>query len=226
MTALRGRSISIAGTLAYVSDGSAGWKIVSLTNPLAPQIVYNSGALTSRIPSRFVGQGSYLFVSSTLTDIMRFQIQVYDVSNPAYPVVVGETAMTDVPFGSIAPGATYLYVAGMSGVTIYDCSGVLSTPDNPRSDGLPVPATLRLIGCYPNPFNPSTTVAFDLPAPSRVRLAVYDVTGREVAVLADGPHAAGHYATKFDGTALATGTYFCRLSAGNQTQFTKLLLLK
>jgi len=52
---------------------------------------------------------------------------------------------------------------------------------------------------YPNPFNPRTTISFSLPHPEDVRLAVYDILGREVAVLVDGPQAAGAHRVPFDG---------------------------
>ena len=96
----------------------------------------------------------------------------------------------------------------------------------PRPGATVLPATLSLTGAYPNPFNPVTTVVYDVPGNSGVRVAVYDLTGREVAVLAEGPHAAGHYEVNFDGKALPSGTYWCRLSAGTQSQVRKLVLLK
>lgn len=64
---------------------------------------------------------------------------------------------------------------------------------------------------WPNPFNPTTTIAFALPAASRVRLVVYDVLGRQVSVLVDGLHPAGRHEVRFDATGLATGMYVARL---------------
>jgi hypothetical protein len=225
VVALHGQSISTSGALAFVSRGVDGWSIVSLANPSVPAVVYSSGSITGRYLRGFVGLGSHLFVTSQLADIWRYQIQVYDISNPAYPTLVGETALTDEPIGPILPMGTYLYAAGFSSLKIYDCAGVFPpSPVTPQPT--PVPTALSLAGCYPNPFNPSTTVVYDLPALSRVRVAIYDVIGREVAVLADGAQTAGHYELRFDGASLPTGTYFCRLTSGGQSQIKKLLLLK
>ena len=64
------------------------------------------------------------------------------------------------------------------------------------------------------PFSSTAQVTFDLPEASDVRLAVYDVLGREVAVLAEGRHEAGRYTPTFDGGRLPSGTYLVRIQAG------------
>jgi len=79
---------------------------------------------------------------------------------------------------------------------------------------------------YPNPFNPSTVVRYRLPVASNVRLVIYDLLGREVAVLVDGKKEAGTYEVKFDGTRLSSGVYFFRLQAGDFVQTRRLMLLK
>jgi hypothetical protein len=104
-----------------------------------------------------------------------------------------------------------------------------------------VPAQCMLQQNYPNPFNPTTRISFNVDrvvAPSAVegppsttvnslvRLSVYDVLGREVAILADGRYPAGKYDFTFDGSNLASGVYFYRLTAGNFTAVRKMNLLK
>lgn len=76
------------------------------------------------------------------------------------------------------------------------------------------PEAGALHAAYPNPFAHRTTLAFDLPAPAPVRLAVYDVLGRRVAVLADEHRAAGRHEVVFDGTELPGGVYLVRIEAG------------
>ena len=77
-----------------------------------------------------------------------------------------------------------------------------------------VPAEFALAAPRPNPFSSTAQVTFDLPEASDVRLAVYDVLGREVAVLAEGRHEAGRYTPTFDGGRLPSGTYLVRIQAG------------
>ena len=68
---------------------------------------------------------------------------------------------------------------------------------------------------YPNPFNPSTAITFWLPRASEVKLSVYDLLGREVAVLLNGRKEAGRHEETFDASGLSSGVYVCRLEARN-----------
>ena len=79
---------------------------------------------------------------------------------------------------------------------------------------------------FPNPFNPTTVVRFQLPVASDVRLAVYDVLGREVCVLVNEKRHAGDHEVKYDGSDLASGAYFYRLQAGDFVQTRKLIIVK
>ncbi len=97
--------------------------------------------------------------------------------------------------------------------------------------GDPTGAALTLLDNVPNPFNPSTTVRFTLPAPGRVRAAVYDTRGRLVARLADEALDAGVFSYDWHGTdtfgrALPSGTYFCRLTTPSTTLIRKMSLLR
>ncbi|MEW6654868.1 MAG: T9SS type A sorting domain-containing protein, partial [Bacteroidota bacterium] len=84
---------------------------------------------------------------------------------------------------------------------------------------------------YPNPFNPSTVISYKLQAASRVTLKVYDVLGREVAVLVDEFKNAGNYKITFNvktrhGVSLQSGVYFYRLTTPTNTITKKMLLIK
>jgi hypothetical protein len=79
---------------------------------------------------------------------------------------------------------------------------------------------------YPNPFNPSTQIVFDLKDDSWVQLRVYDVLGRNVASLVDAPMTRGRHTATFDGAALPSGLYVCRISTGGFADEIKMLLLK
>jgi hypothetical protein len=89
----------------------------------------------------------------------------------------------------------------------------------------------ELVQNYPNPFNPSTQIAYHLSDPAQVRLSVYDITGREVNRLVDGPQSAGDFKVTFNSTdvagrPLASGVYFARLETGNKVSVRKMNLLK
>lgn len=79
---------------------------------------------------------------------------------------------------------------------------------------------------YPNPFNPATKINYTIPSNEKVKLVVYDLFGKQVAVLFDGYQGAGSYTVDFNAQNLASGIYFFRLQAGNNILARKMTLLK
>jgi len=94
-----------------------------------------------------------------------------------------------------------------------------------------LPQTARLEQNYPNPFNPATTIRYAVGGGmgqrgTNVRLVVYDMVGREVALLVNEEKAPGSYEVRFDASGLASGVYFFRMSAGPYTEARKLVLMR
>jgi hypothetical protein len=96
-----------------------------------------------------------------------------------------------------------------------------------------VPLAFSLQQNYPNPFNPSAQIKYTVggtrgqgPGTSRIRLVVYDMLGREVAVLVDESKGPGQYEATFDGSNMASGIYIYRLTAGNSVQTRTMVLLR
>ena len=87
------------------------------------------------------------------------------------------------------------------------------------------PMSFALAENYPNPFNPSTTIRYELPQKGFVTLKVYNLLGQEVATIVNQKPEAGSYQVQFDGTGLASGVYFYRVKAGDYVESKKLLLL-
>ena len=83
-----------------------------------------------------------------------------------------------------------------------------------------------ILSVFPNPFNPVTEIAYDLAKAGRVSLRVFDLLGREVAVLKDGFAEAGSHRITFDGGELSSGIYICRLQAGTRAESRKLVLIR
>ncbi len=90
------------------------------------------------------------------------------------------------------------------------------------------PTEFALAQNFPNPFNPSTVIQYQLPEPANVKLELYDITGRKVATLVDAWQTAGYYAFNLNGSAynLASGVYFYRLTAGGFIATKKMVLVK
>ena len=89
-----------------------------------------------------------------------------------------------------------------------------------------VPERFVLDQNYPNPFNPATRIRYALPHRAPVRLAVYDVRGRLVAVLLEADQSAGWHEVTFEAGALQSGVYFYRLEAGALRAARPMLLLR
>ena len=92
--------------------------------------------------------------------------------------------------------------------------------------GSAVPVRHSLSDNYPNPFRRYTQVRYGLPADAHVKITVYDLLGRHVKTLVNAQRPAGHHRVRFDATALASGTYLCRLEAGDFVATRTMLLVK
>jgi hypothetical protein len=79
---------------------------------------------------------------------------------------------------------------------------------------------------YPNPFNPTTTISFTLPETAPVKLTVFDITGREVAIPVNGTLEAGEHHVQFNAADLPSGTYLYRIDAGNLRVVNKMMLTR
>ncbi|MBK7630780.1 MAG: T9SS type A sorting domain-containing protein [Ignavibacteriales bacterium] len=91
---------------------------------------------------------------------------------------------------------------------------------------LPLPITFKLYQNHPNPFNPNTTISYQLPIACNVRLKIYDILGNEVATLVNEEKPSGSYNVEFTTNNLSSGIYFYRLQAGNFIETKKMILLK
>ncbi|MEJ2636576.1 MAG: T9SS type A sorting domain-containing protein [Calditrichia bacterium] len=79
---------------------------------------------------------------------------------------------------------------------------------------------------YPNPFNPTTTISYSIAKSGKVRIDIYNLLGEKVAELVNKVQQPGDYQIKFDGSNLASGMYFYRISSQNFTQIKKMILFK
>jgi len=111
------------------------------------------------------------------------------------------------------------------GVVISKTTDVKEKKDGTRLD------QFRLYPNYPNPFNPSTTIRFNLPKSAQVRLSIYNLLGQEIVVLVDEKLSAGLHELRWDGrdkqyAIVPSGMYVYRLEAGSYRGIGKLLFLK
>ena len=115
----------------------------------------------------------------------------------------------------------------LKGIEILDVTSEVSGVDDQEV----LPTRFALVGAYPNPFNPTTTIAFEMPIAARVSLGIYDVKGRLIRRLVDANLPAGRHDLVWDGRdrggrASGSGVYLYRLEAGDLREIRKITLVK
>lgn len=127
---------------------------------------------------------------------------------------------------AFAPDGSALY-AGAQGMNYAEGSGVYKYTFVTSVEPSPnIPSSARLYQNFPNPFNPWTTMEFDLPRTGFVVLRVYNVLGQETATLVQETLSPGRHTVRWDATGEPSGIYVVRLQAGNTVETKKLLLLR
>jgi plastocyanin len=158
----------------------------------------------------------------------------------------GNFTMHPLSSTSVPPGAAsftqsssdvFNYVVTIEGTYLYQCNihfslGMVGKFIATALTGVghgankALPAAFRLHQNFPNPFNPTTNISFDVPYTAFVSLKIYNLIGEEVADIAKENMAAGSYSRIWDATSMPSGVYFYRLSAGQFTDTKKLILIK
>ena len=137
-----------------------------------------------------------------------------------------EQSSTNLPFTNISMitsgNSSEYWIAG-DGWNILHKKIILV---NVKSEETRFPQSFSLSQNYPNPFNPTTTISYQLPITNHVALKVYDVLGREVAVLVNEMKNAGTYSVQWNASQFSSGVYILTMSAGNFTATKKILLMR
>jgi hypothetical protein len=139
-------------------------------------------------------------------------------------MVVFNEGLTDPQAHALAlDNGRNVYVGTDNGIWRRPLSQLVTSVEHSAHD---LPREFMLQQNYPNPFNPTTVVRYQIPGASQVRLVVYDMLGREVAVLVNGKEEAGYHTAMFDGSGLASGVYLYRLTSGSYTETRKMVLVR
>jgi len=103
---------------------------------------------------------------------------------------------------------------------------IIVHPYNSIAKDLNIPESLALFTAYPNPFNSTTTIRYELGKPAPTRLALYDLSGKEVRTLFDGYRQAGFHSVNLNANDLPTGLYFVHLKASDRVFTQKIMLIR
>jgi hypothetical protein len=178
-------------------------------------------ALLSNIPD----QNAWAQVGYQLSGFYdRYPTHLNASSNPYWEVTFNLEVYRNEPvFEILSETEAFFVIDAITGASI---TNTVSTGIESASD---LPGALELLPNMPNPFNPSTVLGYRLSGAlggTPVRLSVYDVLGREVAVLVDGVMPAGEHLTRFDASRLPSGMYIAVLESGGQRRFRTMMLIK
>ncbi|MCB0724841.1 MAG: T9SS type A sorting domain-containing protein [Ignavibacteriae bacterium] len=201
------------------------------------KILYTStgGSLAPAAPSNLLGfplstSSIYLTWFDNSSNEQGFKIE-RSLSTPDNFQVVGTTGANAENFtdnSGISPTNLYYYRVyafnGASNSAYSDTIAVLVTGN--IQAGNSIPDKYKLYNNYPNPFNPSTKIKFDLSQNTDVRLTIYDMRGSDVQEVINTQMNAGSYEFSFNGANLSSGVYFYRLTAGNFVETKQMVLVK
>jgi hypothetical protein len=244
-------SDDLAGILAIYGAGGS----VNLTvdmNPTGPTTVPSGGGnISYTVSIHNNGAGTANFAAWTEYLNQAGQSYGYVIQRPSLSLTGGGTifrSLTLTIAGSL-PAGTYTYycrtAASLGGTPYYAQDNfqfiktaldngepwVWETTSTGWDDDTPilsavVPEDFRVVGPYPNPFNPETAIQFDLPQATRLNLAIYDVQGRKLVELLDGNLDAGRYTAVWNAADYPSGTYLYRLTSDLETVSGKMVLMK
>jgi hypothetical protein len=226
-----------------------------LLSALTPLVVDSFGGYRTVIACDVIGQGKLVVMADhTFHDLgihsgdnFLFASQVFEwfglprwltLSVSGGSLDPGETALIEATSdaANLAPGEHRLdiVVRGNDPATpsvAVPVILVVTSGDLTGIDPEAGPARFELYANHPNPFNPTTTIAYDLPRPTKVRLVIYDVSGRKIRDLVDANEPPGHRTVVWDARnasnePVSSGVYFYRLIAGDFVRTRKMVLLK
>ena len=148
----------------------------------------------------------------------------------------GNYSITGLSQGTLTITASSPQYSSQQQNATYDANSTNTTVNNftmsktvtsvKTQTGSTAPTRFVLENNYPNPFNPSTIIQFEIPSTSQVKLDIYNILGQKVAELVNQQMAAGHYKISFNAVNLSSGVYLYRLQAGNFVAMKKMILSK
>jgi hypothetical protein len=205
--------IIVSGNYAYVANISSTLIILDISDPTNP-----IRASTLNLPCYQIAD---IYLSDNYLFVLEYEdgCQVFDVSNPYEPDTVTRLSYPGHA-RRISIKGDYIYMANEYSLAIYHIqSSNINSFDY-------LPSSLSLTPNYPNPFNSSTTIRYNLPTESPVTIDIYDILGRKVQTLLDVKEQVGSHQVNWSAADMPSGAYFARLKAGEQSQTMKMILMK
>lgn len=201
----------------YIYAGTDGQGIYLSTNNGNNWTAIDSGLISKTV-------NTYSFAVYKKNIFICGQSGVYFSNNNGLSWKAINTGLTNTVVTSLVIMGTNLY-AGTWGDSVW-VRPINEIITGIRDQQFDLPSSFRLEQNFPNPFNPITTIKYEVPKANFVSITVYNELGKVVATLVNENKSAGNYSTEFKAGSLASGIYFYRMKAGSFVETKKLVLLK
>jgi hypothetical protein len=217
--------IFVVEDLAYIADGTGGFRIVDVSDPANP---VERSSLATRGPARSIYvAGNFAYLGTTFIYGSIPGVDVIDISDTYNPMMVGYYDLYNVVY-DVYVESDLVYVAnGPCGLYILQYTGGVGI----EGDNLFVPTAYSLSQNHPNPFNPTTTISYQLKEPGKVVLNIYNVRGQLVKKLVNDEHVSGKHSVIWNGKdengkPVSSGIYLYQLQSESFSETRKMILLK
>ncbi|MBZ0202416.1 MAG: choice-of-anchor B family protein [Ignavibacteria bacterium] len=217
----------------FVTDEIAGnprvlkvWNVANVMNPIQVATWQPTGITTS-IVHNIETYGNYAIVAHYTSGV-----RMLNITNPSLPVEIAwyDTYPADNSFTYNGCWGVYMFPSGkiaasdrQTGLYVLRSTAL---PIGINSNGNELPLKFRLAQNYPNPFNPSTTIEYSLPENAYTKLKVFDITGKQMALLIDKMETAGNHSVSYDASGLSSGVYLYTIETGEYYETRKMILIK
>jgi len=207
------RGIALYSHYAFISAWAYGMHIVDITDP---------ASITPVAVQPTPGNCFSLYCAYDRAYVSNYDagIQVYDISDPMNPSLMGYYQTPGNARGIVAD-EEYIYVADEASLQLLRLT-TTGTDDLDRE----LPLEFGISRNYPNPFNASTTIEFELTAPTHIDLSVYNINGQKLESLRHGSMVAGKHSVVWNAQNVSSGIYFARLEASGISKSLKIQLMK
>jgi hypothetical protein len=203
----------------YIADADGGLRIIDVSHPLAPQEV-GSYIADLEMATHVAVSGDSVYVA----DGGLIGLHVIDVSDPTAPIEVAYHRTPGAYAHDVVVVEGRVYLLDTTHLEIFQ---VVQGPSGvEEAQPTPVVSDYGIHSVYPNPFNASTRIIFDVAQAGHVSLQVYNITGQRVQTFTDGHYRTGRHTCLFHADHLASGIYFVQLDVNGMRDTRKVALVR
>jgi hypothetical protein len=207
------KSICLKDSFAFIAN-AIGLYSFDISNPSIPESLSYISTPTSDYYTKLNFAGTYIYISSS-------NLVTVDISNPYNPTVVGQ--YSNILGNDISSDKKYIYMCyPMIGIKVFRNDLITSVSNGVKN----LPNKFILYQNFPNPFNSSTKIKFQLPFTAHVQLSIYNILGEEITTLIQGRISQGEHEVVWNSEDLPSGLYLYSMISEKYSSTKKLLLIK